>query len=432
MALTHPGRGPSADPTYAERPRSVPLVGLIWCLLIINTLGPSGSYAILPISGTSAQLVTTASLGAAFTLALVLNPRLRIRPNAFLLLLTLLLMVSIFSSTYLQFAPGEFQFAPGALARCIRLALFIATLWLLTYWWQDSTMLVRHHVRASCALLGTVVIGLAIAPDMAMVDGRLTGVLWYLPSTDVAQYAAIVTGLTLVLWASGRMSGWATFGIAGSAFILFVMAHTRTATVALLAGLAMAGLSLTLVDARARRIVTSAIVTIGLIALAFSSTLMSWFRRGQSEEQLEGLTGRKEFWDALLEAPRTNFVHLFGLGLNHKGFDGLPIDSSWLTVYNEQGIVGVVIVAAFCLALLVALAMRPPSANQACAAFLIVYCLVASYTEVGLGDASPYLLHLFVAAALLAGDGKARHTSQIAAPEEGISTNVSYRRNSLG
>jgi hypothetical protein len=34
--------------------------------------------------------------------------------------------------------------------------------------------------------------------------------------------------------------------------------------------------------------------------------------------------------------------------------------------------------------------------------FLVVYCAVASYTEVGLGDASPYLLHLVVAASLLA------------------------------
>ncbi len=36
---------------------------------------------------------------------------------------------------------------------------------------------------------------------------------------------------------------------------------------------------------------------------------------------------------------------------------------------------------------------------------LILYCLATSYTEVGLGDASPYLLHLAVAASLLAPQG---------------------------
>ncbi|MDQ4033263.1 MAG: O-antigen ligase domain-containing protein, partial [Actinomycetota bacterium] len=49
---------------------------------------------------------------------------------------------------------------------------------------------------------------------------------------------------------------------------------------------------------------------------------------------------------------------------------------------------------------------RPPSPARACAVFLIVYCLIASYTQVGLGDASGYLLHLVVAAALLTGAGR--------------------------
>jgi hypothetical protein len=34
-----------------------------------------------------------------------------------------------------------------------------------------------------------------------------------------------------------------------------------------------------------------------------------------------------------------------------------------------------------------------------------VYCLVAAYTEAGLGDASPYLLNLTLAAALLTPGG---------------------------
>ncbi|HEX2187144.1 MAG TPA: O-antigen ligase domain-containing protein, partial [Chloroflexota bacterium] len=39
--------------------------------------------------------------------------------------------------------------------------------------------------------------------------------------------------------------------------------------------------------------------------------------------------------------------------------------------------------------------------ERALATFLVVYCAIASYTEVGLGDASPYLLHIVVAASLL-------------------------------
>ncbi len=40
--------------------------------------------------------------------------------------------------------------------------------------------------------------------------------------------------------------------------------------------------------------------------------------------------------------------------------------------------------------------------RRAIALFLVAYCIVASITETGLGDASPYLLELVVAASLLA------------------------------
>jgi hypothetical protein len=105
--------------------------------------------------------------------------------------------------------------------------------------------------------------------------------------------------------------------------------------------------------------------------------------------------------------------------LTDKSYDGLPIDSAWLAVYWEQGLVGVVLVAIALVGLLTAAALRPPSPARACAVFLILYCAVAAYTEVGLGDASQYLLHLAVAASLLVpGTGRDAHvgTSQRAAP----------------
>ena len=71
---------------------------------------------------------------------------------------------------------------------------------------------------------------------------------------------------------------------------------------------------------------------------------------------------------------------------------------------------GIALVVAFLTGLIVTAALRPPSPQRACAVFLILYCIVASYTEVGLGDASPYLLNLAVAASLLV------HRSADAAP----------------
>jgi hypothetical protein len=134
----------------------------------------------------------------------------------------------------------------------------------------------------------------------------------------------------------------------------------------------------------------------GLVA---GAAIQTWFRRGQND--LTELTGREKVWDALLAAPRTLSEQLFGVGLTNKSFGGLPIDSSWLAIYHEQGYLGLTIVVAFLLTLFGVAALRPPSLTRATALFLIVYCVIASYTEAGLGDASPYLLNLTVAAVLL-------------------------------
>ncbi len=105
--------------------------------------------------------------------------------------------------------------------------------------------------------------------------------------------------------------------------------------------------------------------------------------------------------DRLLAQDRSVTQQMLGVGLTNKNFNGLHIDSGWLAIYNDQGFVGVAIVAVMLVGLLVAAALRPPSPARACAVFLILYCAIASYTEIGLGDASPYLLHLVVATSLL-------------------------------
>jgi len=160
--------------------------------------------------------------------------------------------------------------------------------------------------------------------------------------------------------------------------------------------------SLILTSAAARRFFTWAVLCATVAAVVFASALQAWFLRGQSQENFSSLTGRAKVWDALLSAHRSTSEQMFGVGLGDKSFGGLPIDNSWLAVYNEQGLIGVTLVAAIIVVLGGVALLRPPSLQRACAIFLISYCGIASYTEVGLGDASPYLLHLALAASLLA------------------------------
>lgn len=396
MDVTHTLRGSQAEPGHDQR-GAPPLVGVVWALLVVNTLGSGGTGTIVPIPGPVAQVITMGSLAVAAALALILNPRVRVRPNAYLLLLSLLLIVSVVASLRLESGGG-------ALFRCARLAVLLTTLWLLTPWWHAGLSMVRHHVRALGAILVTVVIGLVVAPGLARPDtygGRLVGAVWYLTPPQVGQYAAVVAGLTTVLWLTRMASGTSAVWIAVPAVGLLLLSHTRTALLGLVVGLAIAILTLAVTSARARRTSAVAMLCAGAVALVVGPVIQAWLRRGQDEEALGNLTGRQKVWDQLLAEERSPHQQLFGVGLTDKSFAGLPIDSSWLAVYHEQGLVGVAIVATIFVVLITVAALRPPSPAKACAVFLIAYCVVASYTEVGVGDASPYILHLALATALL-------------------------------
>jgi hypothetical protein len=137
-------------------------------------------------------------------------------------------------------------------------------------------------------------------------------------------------------------------------------------------------------------------------SLLFAPQLITWLARGQSTEQATKLTGRTVVWSEIVAAPRPPLEQFLGSGLANKSFNGLPVDSNWLASYLEQGWFGVLVQASFVLLLLLSAVTHVRGPRRAVALFLIVYCVVASITETGLGDASPYLLNLTVAASLLA------------------------------
>ncbi|MEU6179759.1 O-antigen ligase domain-containing protein [Streptomyces coeruleorubidus] len=381
-----------------DRATTPKIVGIVWGLLVLNTLGSAGARTIVPLPRSLIQMVTMGALVAAFALALAVNLRLRLRAGAFMFLLTLLLVPSVISSAQLE---SGF----GALFRCARLALFVGTLWLLSRWWDGGLTFVRHHIRMYFAVLGSVAAGLVISPGAALPElygGRLVGALWPLTPPQIGQYAAVIIGLTVLLLLGRRTDRVGAAVVIVPSLVLLALTHTRTATLGLIAGLALAIGSLVLTSAAARRFFAWAVLCAAVAAVGFASALQAWFLRGQSQEHFTSLTGRAKVWDALLAAPRTTAEKWFGTGLGDKSFGGLPIDNSWLAVYQEQGLTGAALVAAILIGLGGVAVLRPPSLQRACAIFLISYCAIASYTEAGLGDASPYLLHLAVAASLLA------------------------------
>ena len=372
-------------------------VAVIWLLLFFSGM-PFLGGSILPIPRPAAQLLTMGALGLALLLALNLNRQLLVRPNFVLVLATLLAGTALMAGV--RGGSGL-----GALLRSARLFAFLSTLWLLTPWWgRRDLLLARCHLRALVLVLLSVVAGFAVAPGAALGaggGGRLGGILWPIPAPQVAAYAAMASGMCLALWFARRMAARAALAMTAAGVVLILASHTRTALVGLVLGVACAAASLFLSHRRVRRIVLTGGLLVPLAALLAAPAALRWFNRGQSAEEIGNLTGRTKVWEPLLAAPRPTFNHWFGFGLSDKSFEGLAIDSTWLATYQDQGLVGVGIVATTLLFLLVLAAFRPPGPERALATFMVVYCAVASYTEVTIGDSSPYVLAVVAAASMI-------------------------------
>ncbi len=399
MAVTALRRRPgvtSLDSAEARDRSARRRVGAAWALLFLNTL----TYApvpglLLPIPSHVGKALAQGALPLALLVALTANPKVRLRPNVFLCLVCLLVVDTVITAAAV---PGL-----GADFRTFRLAEFVAALWLLTPWWgRHDMLLLRCQLRCLYVALGSVLLGLLVAPGHALAfDGRLEGVIWPMTATQVAQYAAVAAGLTVILWLARLMSGRVTLVGVTFAVAILLLTHTRTALAALVAGILVAGLSLFTINARVRKLFAAGAVGVSIVVITLSGVVITWLARGENAQGLTTLTGRTNFWALVLNTPRTRFQEIFGFGLSSASIDGHPIDSNWLAAYMQEGLFGVVVCAAILAWLLVTAYFQPRGVRRALALFLVTYCMMASFTEDSFTDVSTYLLHLTVAASLL-------------------------------
>ncbi len=389
------------QPTAAQKDRRTRRVQIVWALLFFNVLG-AAKEPIIPVPHKVAQLFTQGALVVALMLALSVNPRAKARPNLFLGLYTLLALLCLMMSVRLV--------SIGTAYRSIRFLEMLAVLWLLTPWWgRRDFLLLRSQLRFLVGILVSVVLGLLISFHKAMPGHRLSGALWFIPATQLAHYMAEMTGIALLLWMSHLISRRLALWIAIPGATALVLTHTRTALAGMILGLIVGGVSLLTIKRRARRTALVALLVVLLVVLPMSPLLTKWLARGESQKQLFGLTGRRYEWSLVLSAPRPETEKILGSGYTNDGvighvnpaLDGLPIDSSWFSTYQNQGIVGDILIGLIFLALLLLALSRPRGPARAIALFLIVYCMIASVTESGMGEASTYLLDLTVAASLL-------------------------------
>ena len=263
-------------------------------------------------------------------------------------------------------------------------------------------------------ILVSVALGVVLSPHKAFSvnfgSKRLGDAIWPIPATQVAHYMAELTGLTILLWTGDRPppSGAARHHPGLAAALLAT--HTRTALIGMVIGLVVArsepvhrqppGPQGSGGDRHRAR---------GGGPAPRPGRSSGWLIRGQKTAQFSNLSGRTTVWPLVLSEPRPVTNKILGSGLSNGSVigqgarlvNGLPIDSSWVATYQDQGIVGDMLEAVMFLVLLGAALLRPRGPARALALFLILYCLFASFTETGMGEASTYLLDLTVAASLL-------------------------------
>jgi hypothetical protein len=399
--MTYATAAVSAHPESTQFELRLRRVSLIWALLFFNVLAGSQG-TLLPVPHKVAQIMTQGALFVALMLALSINPKMQFRPNWFLGLYSVLAVNSLMMSVRLVSLGTEY--------RSFRLIVFLLVLWLLTPWWGRRDLLIlRSQVRFLTLILGSVVLGLLISPGKARPNGRLSGLIWPIPSTQVAHFAAELIGLMALLWICHLVSGRRTLLVLIPAMIVLVLTHTRTALIGMIIALVIAAVSLFLTRRRVRKTFAVVLLVVVVIGIPASTVLTHWLVRGQNSQQLSQLTGRTKAWTLVLSnhRPITNVIFGNGLsngsvsGLSNPADDGAAIDSSWVLIWQDQGIVGEVLVATTLLLLLICALFRARGPTRALALYLIVYCLVAGISESGLGAASQYLLDLTVAASLI-------------------------------
>lgn len=367
-------------------------LGTAWGLLLLNVIQYSGTVFHTP--AVFGKIITQGALQLALLLLLSVNPRIIVRPSVFLCLVTLLPLEAVITALNPQYL--------GTVYRTVRLGEFVFALWLISPWFgRRDLLLVRYHLTALGVVIGSVLIGIAVAPKTALAGGRLVGTIWAIPATQVAHYCAIIIGGVVILWACGHMHSRPALAIVVVASVALILTHTRTALIGMILGLIVAGMSLIQRYVRVRKMFATALAVATIAIVMASGFITAWLARGENTQGLLDLSGRTKFWGPLLAFPRDRFQEIFGFGLSNSSFNGLPIDSNWMSSYQEQGFFGATVCGVILLFLLIAAFFQPIGVRRALALFLVTYCLIASFTEDGFTDATPYMMDLVVAASLL-------------------------------
>ena len=382
----------SADPPLDWR------VLAAWSALFLNVLAFSGVATLAAHPRPSGPADHAGGAPASVVLALWANPRGLMRPNAYVVLLSVLCLLALMVSLHNSFLLGSTY-------RALRFAGFVAVLWLLSpHWGRRDLVLLRCHRICLSVVLASVVVGGLVAPGLAFsFEGRLAGVIWPVFPTQVAHYASVLLGTTVVLWMCRVIGGRnAAFTVGVTAARACRHSHTyRSARGRCRARVRhrqpparpLAGAPDLAARRPARRGRSRGVRLRADVLAVARAEHGRGCRADRPDQRLVGRPG----------ASRGRWTRRSsGRGCPTCPSTGWPIDSNWIGTYLDLGLVGVGIEVLILVGLLLVTALtRPSGPGRAVAIFLVVYCIFSSITETGMSGPSAYLLDLAVASASL-------------------------------
>ena len=381
------GATAAAPPADARR-RGVLAVAL---LLVVVTVGwRRGEYftgSLDPVVLAKAVLSALALAGA-FVLASS-GPRRRLG-TAWLWWLGVVLGCSLFGAL----TSGDLV-AGGTVA--VRVAVLGATVHLLLRAAPGVQVLTSLAVACGAVAAVAAVTGL---PTLA--GGRLAGGVPMLSPNELSLLAGLVV-LVLAWRTVLGQAGWAD-AVTGAAFLGVIWAtESRTGLLMLVVAVAVMALYLRRppVGLVVGGLVLGALAVVGALATGVVTAFVT--RDGDGVGTLES---RFIAWRAAVDLPRTAWQELFGGGMALKvipikgqWWDEQPLDSSWVSLLVQAGVLGLAVAVGWVLWTLRG-AARAPRPVRVLFLGLLVFLVGRSTVESGMFDATPAFLLLAVVSAL--------------------------------
>jgi O-antigen ligase len=381
----------------SKAPGRRPAVFAVALLLVVATVGwRRGSYfagSLDPVVLTKASLSLLA-LALAFLLAQSAHRR-RLGTAS------LWWLGVVLGSSVIGALATEGLVAGGTVA--VRVAVLTAAVFFLLR--AAPSMQVLTGMVAACGVVALVAAGTGLA---TLGTGRLAGGIPALSPNELSLLAGVV--VLYLAWRIVHGESTVANTVTAVVFLGVIWAtESRTGLLMVLLGCLVIGAHLR--RARVGLVVTGLVLGAGAAVAAVATGIVSDFvaRNGDGISTLES---RFIAWRAATDLATTGWQQLFGGGLALKvipvrgqWWDEQPLDSSWVSLLVQAGMLG--LVAALLWALWVVRgARRAPRKHRVLFLGLLVFLLGRSVVESGLFDATPAFLFFLMISLLVEGGSR--------------------------